>query len=230
MLCLDRLKGEKKMVQLISKRVLFLIAAKPVKVDLGVVFGANGKDATTTFAFEKALVKRMLEKYSISNSAALLGAIVYDSDARIAIRFGDAMTLKDAKQAIDRLQRDRPGNSLGKALQVARDKLFSEQYGARRSVPKTLVVFVDKKFDDMPAEKVGRIVKDMVDAGIKIVVVALGSEVDKKQVSAIATDASTLFEPPKLEATEEITRQVTEAAKPGEIQGLVAIVRQCSAI
>lgn len=179
------------------------------------MLGANGKDASAIFAAEKDLVKKILDKYIISKSTTLLGAIVYDSDARLAIKFGDAVSVGESKDAIDRLQRSSSGNSLGKALQVARDRLFSEEYGARRNVAKTLVVFVDSKSNDMSVESLGRVAKDMIDAGVKIVVVAIGSEVDKMQVAAITSGSTTLFKPPTLDNVANLVKTITEAAKPG---------------
>ena len=198
--------------------MLFFVSAKPVKLDLGIVFGASGRDASATFALEKDLVKKILDKYVISKSATLLGAIVYDSDARIAIKFGDAMNVAESKDAIDRLQRTSSGNSLGKALEVARDRLFSEKYGARRNVAKTLVVFVDTKANDMPVDKLGGVAKDMIDAGVKIVVVAIGSEIDNKQVAAITSGSTTLFKPPTLDNVEDLVPSITEGAKPGKLK------------
>ena len=148
------------------------ILAKPIKIDLGFIFGAVGPDGDRRFSAAKDLAKRMVEKYDISNDAALFGGIVYDDSARLQWKIGDATDLKSTVYRINELTRRRRGSNLQKALEVARDELFTLENGARRNIPKTLVVF----FDGNPADSsLPFIAKELKDSGVKIIVIAIGS-------------------------------------------------------
>eukprot|EP00794_Sanderia_malayensis_P014922 gene14922-16464_t len=188
--------------------------AKPVRLDLGVMFGADGANADATFRAEKELTKKLIDKYDIAPSAALVGAVVYDSDANLAIRFGDVQSKDNAKNAVDRLQRRRAGHNLLKGLQVARDKLFNEEYGARRSVPKTLLVFVDKKSSKAELEKMAIVAKQLHDAGVKIIVVVIGREVDEKLLSPVISDGTGIVKSTNADSLKDVLPKIIDLTKP----------------
>eukprot|EP00794_Sanderia_malayensis_P014924 gene14924-16466_t len=188
--------------------------AKPVRLDLGVMFGADGANADATFRAEKELTKKLIDKYDIAPSAALVGAVVYDSDANLAIRFGDVQSKDNAKNAVDRLQRRRAGHNLLKGLQVARDKLFNEEYGARRSVPKTLLVFVDKKSSKAELEKMAIVAKQLHDAGVKIIVVVIGREVDEKLLSPVISDGTGVVKSTNADSLKDVLPKIIDLTKP----------------
>ena len=185
------------------------------------MFGADGANADAKLIAEKELIKKIIGKYNIARSATLFGAVIYDTDANLAIRFGDVYSKENAKNAIGRLQRRRAGNNLVRGLEVARDRLFDEKNGARRNVPKTLIVFVDKKSSNEEIVKMATVAKQLQDSGVKLIVIGIGSKVDKKQLSAVASDSTTLFKPPTLESLENVLSKVAEASRPGKFKLLL---------
>ena len=187
-----------------------------MKLDLGIVFGSNGENAPLTFAAEKELAKKMIEKYDISNSAALFGAISYDSDARLEWRFGDVIDAGSTVIRIDRLRRLRNGNNVLRALEVARDDLFSTKNGARRDVPKTLIVFIDKA--EVRDQRLEDTAKRLKDKGVKVIVIAIGPEVDKKVVARIVSDPNDVVSlPDPSKSAEDIISKATAQSLPGRI-------------
>ena len=189
--------------------------AKPIKLDLGMVFGSNGKNAPVTFAAERELAKKMIEKYDISSSATLIGAISYDNDAKVEWRFGDVIDAKSTVDRIDRLQRLRNGYNVLKALEIARDDLFSIMNGTRRDVPKTLMVFIDKSgVNDQRLEDTAKHLKDK---GVKVIVIALGPEVKKKDVAGIASSPmDVISSPDPSKATEDVVSKAVAQSLPGK--------------
>ena len=169
-----------------------------MKLDLGFIFGSNGKNAQSIFMAEKELAKKMIEKYDVSNSAALVGAISYDNDARVEWRFGDFIDARSTVGRIDQLRRYRNGNNVLKALEIARDDLFSVKNGARRNAPKTLIVFIDNM--DARDQQLENTAKQLKDKGVKTIVIVMGPEVDKKDIAALASDPKDIissFDPSK---------------------------------
>ena len=187
-----------------------------MQLDLGFVFGSNGKNADATFTREKALAKKMIEKFDISKTSTLVGAVVYDTNARLAWRLGDLMDARSTIYTIDRLRRLRNGNSILKALEIARNDLFSIKNGARRGVPKTLIVFIDKT--DARDQRLEDTAKQLKDKGVKVIVIAIGPEVDKKDVSGITSSPTDLIKPSDLsKSVEDVILQAVQQSKPGKL-------------
>ena len=187
-----------------------------MQLDLGFVFGANGKNADATFTQEKELAKKMIEKFDISKTSTLVGAVVYDTNARLAWRLGDLMDARSTIYTIDRLRRLRNGNSILKALEIARDDLFSLNNGARRGVPKTLIVFIDKT--DARDQRLEDTAKQLKDEGVKVIVIAIGPEVDKKDVAGITSSPNILIKPSDLsKSVEDVILQAVQQSKPGKL-------------
>ena len=186
-----------------------------MKLDLGIVFGSNGKNPQRTFEAEKELAKKIVEKYDISNSATLVSAVSYDDAAKVEWSFGDVINAKSTIDRIDRLQRYRNGNNVLKALEIARDDLFSIKNGARRDVPKSLIVFIDKT--EARDQRLGDTANQLKDKGVKVIVIAIGPEVDKKDAVGIASDPKdviSLSDPSKL--TEDVTSKAVAQSIPGK--------------
>ena len=187
-----------------------------MQLDLGFVFGANGKNADATFTREKELAKKMIEKFDISKTSTLVGAVIYDTNARLAWRFGDAIDARETVYRIDGLRRLRNGNSILKALEIARDDLFSMKNGARRGVPKTLIVFIDKT--ETRDQRLEDTAKQLKDKGVKVIVIAIGPEVDKKDVAGIASSPKDLIKPSDLsKSVEVVILQAVQQSKPGKL-------------
>ena len=140
---------------------------------------------------QKGIAKKIAERYDISVSGALVGAILYGNDANLQWRIGQVADMVSLDEKIDQLKAAEDGNNILKALEIARDELFSFSNGARRSVPKTLILFAseakgnDKRIDD--------VAKQLKDNGVKVIVLALGSNVTKQELSGIASDPSQLI-------------------------------------
>ena len=175
-----------------TKYLLFV--AKKVKLDLGFVLGANGKNADDIFALEKDLSKKIVENFEISSRGTLVAAISYDNDARVEWRFGDVIDIRSTVIRIDRLRRLRSGNNVLRALEVARDNLFSIKNGARIDVPKTLIVFIDKR--EARDQRLEDTAKQLQDKGVNVMVIVIGPEVSKNDVAGIASSPKDLISSP----------------------------------
>ena len=187
-----------------------------MRLNLGFVFGANGKNADATFTQEKELAKKMIDKFEISKTSTSVGAIVYDSNARLAWRLGDLVDARSNIYNIDQLRRLRKGGNVLKALEIARDDLFSLKNGARRDVPSTLILFIDKiEARDQRLEDTANQLKDK---GVKVVVIVIGPEVDKKDVAGIASSPNDLIKPLDLsKSMEDVMSQAVAQSKPGKM-------------
>ena len=194
---------------------MFDLLAKPIALDLGFIFGSDSKDAQASIALEKEMAKKLLANVDVSEMAIRVGAIQYDSDARVLWRFGEASDGRTTMQLIDRVVRSRNGNNVLKALEIARDDLYSMKNGGRRDVPKTLILFIDKT--EVKDQRLEDTAKQLKDKGVKVIVIAMGPEVDKKDVAGIATDPNDLVTLRTLsEPKEDKMSQIVAKSLPGK--------------
>ena len=158
----------------------------------------------------------------MSIEGTLFGAIVYDKDARLAWKIGDITNEQATINQIRGLQQVDVGNNLLKALELARDGSFSFANGARRGASRTLIAFIDKtEVNDRRTEAVA---KQLKDAGVKIVLVAIGPKVDKKDIAGVASKPALLFETDDLAKADDLLQNVAEAVKYGSFSNLQAII------
>ena len=167
------------------------ISAQPLMMDLGLVFGSQGGDPQATLNIQKDIARKIVEKYAISTSGALVGAILYGSDANIAWKIGQAADILSVNENIDEIKATKVGKNVRKALQVARDELFSLANGARRNIPKTLILFASET--EGKDSTIDGVAKQLKDNGVNVIVLALGSNVKKQDLSGIASDPSKLI-------------------------------------
>ncbi len=178
------------------------------------MFGADGSNADATLNAEKQLIKKVIDKFEIGPSAILVGSVLYESTPDLVFQLGDYVTRQQLKQGIDRIRRSRGGGDVIKGLEMVRDQLFNERYGARRNVPKTLIVFVDDKpRSDNEIKQVARLARDLREKEVKIIAIGIGSDVDKRLLTSLTTDK--IFYPPNLGSVDDVSTGVTEATKPG---------------
>ena len=116
------------------------------------------------------------------------------------------------------------GANIGAALQLARTSLFSQENGARDKVQKTLVIFASEKFGGNNAE-IHTELQALKAAGIRIVIVGIGGNVDKKQANEIASHNAVFF-PPLLEEMDPYLYPVYRATLRGEhfLLGIVILL------
>ncbi len=185
------------------------------------MFGADGSNADATLNAEKELIKKVIEKFDIGPSAILVGSVLYESTPDLVFQLGDYVTRQQLKRGIDGRRRSRRGGDVIKGLEMVRDQLFNERYGARRNVPKTLIVFVDKRLrSESEVKQAVRLARDLREKGVKITAIGIGSEVDKKLLTSLTNDK--IFHPPTLESVDDVLTGVSEASKPGKERCLLS--------
>lgn len=160
-------------------------------MDLGIIFGSFGTDAYSVLKTEKGIAKKLVQNYDISMSGVLVGAVLYGNDAGISWRFGDAANLTSTLGKIDQLRRQSDGSNILKALEVAESDLLSENMGARRNIPKALIIFANSAGGKQ--KEVELLSQKLKDKGINMIVIYIGSDDPSNSLSGIASDPSKLI-------------------------------------
>ena len=159
--------------------------------------GATGPEASSIFQAQTGFLKSLLPPYSVSKLQTQVGVITYGRNAELTFSLNKYDSKSDLRTALEKLRNPGDGTNIGEALQLARTVLFSEENGARRGVQKTLVIFLNAKIDENNQDFKTEL-QALKNAGIRVVVIGIGSSVDKKQAKEIAS-ANAVFFPPMLE-------------------------------
>lgn len=193
---------------------IFLLAGKQKPLDLGLILGTAGPNAAAIFKTELDFAKSLISSYTISPSKTQVGAITYGAGANMAFALNAHASKSAISSAIGGLQNPANGANIGAALQLARTSLFSQENGARDKVQKTLVIFANEKFGGNAAE-IRTELQALRASRIRIVIVGIGGNVDKKQAKEIASHKSVFF-PPLLEELDTYLYPVYRATLRGK--------------
>ena len=183
------------------------------KVDLGFVFGADGPNAANDFALGRKLIIEILKKLQLSPDKSRFGLVLYGRLAAVLIRLDTFDNRDRAIKLIEELRLPSLGFALAKALEFTRSNLFSVSYGARKDVPKTVIVLLNKRPDLESILAAGKLIKD----GVKVKAIALGKASDVATLKGlISTNEDAL----KISSEEDIQKIVEKALStllPGKL-------------
>ena len=157
---------------------------------------------------------KLLNTFTISQRQTLVGFMVYGREVNLIYKFGEILTSDQARTTVTSLQLQNPGLNLLSALKDAKNKLFSTLHGARTGVPKSLLIFNSMKtgvlFNDIKEQS------DQLKAlGVKIIVVGIGSDIDKNELKEINTAGDSFFFPADLTEIDNFVEPVTKELLPG---------------
>ena len=152
-------------------------------MDVVFTFGACGPNADEVFEKEKDMVSGFLETITVADT--YYGVIEYgDSKANIMARLGDFRNKERLNQYINTIPRSGEGRAIDKALEKARELLLDS---GRSDARKALVIFANGKSSSRLAELTNE-AKPLHDAGVKIIAVGIGDDVDDEELNSIATN------------------------------------------
>ena len=178
-------------------------------MDLAFIFGANGRHAKENLKAEKEIAKKIVASHKISNTETQVGAIVYESDARLVFGIGEVMDKNSISERIGKIQKYMQGNNIEKALQFSMSMLSSTGSNTTRHAMKALILFLDQ-FDGLSSHA-KNVAKQMKDSGVKIIVIKIGNEDYNKEVVEIPSHIRGFI--PATDPTKELDDVVAKVLK-----------------
>lgn len=155
-------------------------------MELGFLVSGSYKESKdkSEMTFRKALrfVRNMAQKAKVSDSGTHIGLVVYGKKPYLAFDFNQYFEISSLSKAIEEVKTPIAGSNLGEALSFTKNQLYDKS--ARPNIPKTLIVLLSKRSEDA----IGHAVKDLKDAGVKILTVGIGGENDPLEMSDSASD------------------------------------------
>ena len=202
----------------ISKSMNSATLSSP-KVDLGFVFGADGPNAANDYALGRKLIIEILKKLQLSPDKSRFGLVLYGRLAAVLIRLDTFDNRDRGIKLIEELRLPSLGFALEKALELTRSNLFCVSYGARKDVPKTAIVLLNKRPDLESILAAGKLIKD----GVKVKAIAFGETSDVATLKGLTSTNKDALKISSEEDIQKIAEQVLSTLLPGMLLDFLII-------
>ena len=172
------------------------------------------------YAKEKEFVQSFAKKLKISEIGNHAGAMLFSSTPELSIKFSDHSNVEGFIKAVEELPLLGGTTRIDLALQKAFDEVFTLKNGMRASASKLLLVLTDgKQTEDGEYMPLYEAALPFHEAGIKIIAIGIGSQVDKDQLSKLVTEPKDLYLAKDFEelVSQEFIKNITfdSCATPG---------------
>ena len=184
-------------------RSFFLIAVKripkPVKIcnaEVDIGFIVDVSTSLLDLSSYKQYIKNIAQGFGISKAGTRAGIVSYAAKATLDIKLSDHTSADSFIKAVNKinLKSSSGSTNIDEAFNLAYTKLFSKKNGARNHVPQLIVMLTSGKYDQNRNNlSTSKNVSAIHEAGIKVIVLATGSAVNRKQITAIGKIPENIF-------------------------------------
>lgn len=161
---------------------LFAVRSCKSKLDLGFAIDGCGTDS---FSSCTELIKSIIKKVDVSSGETRVGIILYSRRAELLFGFGDLTNVSQISNALNnisyKLKKHRSLLNIGAALEMARQKLFTE---TRPGTKQVLILVTGGKAKDDVVIPSSQLRKD----GVKLYAVGVGGLFDQGQLDVISSN------------------------------------------
>ena len=119
-------------------------------MDVGIILDSSRTVGWNNFEALKRAVAKLTDNFHVSNEGTHFGFIHYNEDATLDFDFTDSSVHNPEalKEKIMDIKYDPGLTRTDKAIKMADERLFTDRGGARKDVPKFLVVITDGKTNE----------------------------------------------------------------------------------
>lgn len=162
-------------------------------VDVGFIVDSSGSLRNEYFK-EKDFVKSLSRALQIGPAKSQVGVVLFSHNAELKIKLSDHTDIDSFDKAVDDLPLLGSTTRIDLALKVAYDQMFAESNGARRNVPKVLVLLTDGE-QTQASDAVSPVLAaaPFHEADIKVIVIGVGSGVKPAQLEGVAKSRKDLY-------------------------------------
>ena len=115
----------------------------------------NSGNMRSRFNKLKRIVKELAVNADVSENGTRVGVVSFNSKARVDIKLNDHDNIDDFNKGVDNVRMLGHLNRIDKALTVVQNEFFTKTNGARRGVPKVVVLLTDSSQTYVQGSKVG---------------------------------------------------------------------------
>ena len=148
------------------------------------------------YAREKKFITRIAERLKISRNGNHAGAVVFSNSPKLEIKLSDHSSVEDFNKAVEKLPLLGGTTRIDLALKMAFTELFALYNGMRVGSSRLLIVLTDgKQTTDFGYIPLHDAVRPFHESGIKVIVIGIGSKVDRNELSSLVVHPKDLFLP-----------------------------------
>jgi len=119
-------------------------------MDIGIILDSSRTVGWSNYETLKRSIAKLTDYFHLSQEGTHFGFIHYNEDAMLDFDFADASLYNPEalKERIMDVKYDPGLTRTDKAIKMADEKLFTDRGGARKDVPKVLIVITDGKTNE----------------------------------------------------------------------------------
>ena len=194
-----------------------LCPPEPEKIihTMDVAFLVDSSDGVTPINFEreKNFLKTIVRSLNLSPGLSRVSIIPYSERADVTVNFSDRLSMDSLLRRIDNIPYYGGRKQIDQALQLAASRLFLPGGSARQYVPRTLVIVTDGEQERLTAGTAfNESLALLKENGVKFLVVAIGGDVDGRELDAFVEDENDVFIADSFETLAAQAAKVTESA------------------
>lgn len=158
-----------------------------------------------------------MSTFDINNNNARSSVITFSSTSELSIKFNDHSSTDSFNAAVDAIPLMGLQTRIDKALNLARDEMFTTRNGARPGVPKILVLLTDGAQTGKGSTDPAIPAKQLRDAGVYLIIIGIGKQIDLNEIQNMAGDTGRFYTAASFDEliTSDFINGVTETTCPG---------------
>lgn len=173
---------------------LLLVVKCSEDADLAFVVDTSGSISDENFQKQKDFIKVLASSFDPILADHQLGLISYSSDTQMEVSFQDKADRKEFERAVDRIPHTKGRTRLDKALELASTRLFTASGGTRSGKRKIMIILTDgRQSQDPDTVPLTDAVLPLRQVGVRIYTVAIGDEVDLKELYQVTERNEDVF-------------------------------------
>ena len=162
-------------------------------MDLAIAIDTSDSISRDQFEIEKSAIIMLARSFGLSKLGTHVSVIVYGSEAEVMLKLGDYFTLEEFSKAVRNIAYVGGSTRIDKAMSIAANHVFSSS-DARSGMPKMFIIMTDGQQTSAPdAIPLTQGVAPLRAAGVKVVTIAIGKEVDKYELLAISESKENIY-------------------------------------
>lgn len=159
--------------------------------DVGFILDSSGSLAGS-YNFEKDFLKSLAAAFGISKNGPRASVITFSLIAELTIKFNEYFDIASFNDAVDAIPLMGRSTRIDRALRTAQNDMFQARNGARGNTPKILILLTDGS-QTQGGENPADISKTLRQTGIHVIVVGIGSGINKAELLEIAGSSDRVF-------------------------------------
>lgn len=163
-------------------------------MDIAFLLDSSGSITPTEFQQAKDFIELMANSFLKNKVGSRVGLIQYSIVPTINARFSDGLTSDQFRSVLDKVVHKGGYTRLDRALLLAGEKLFSDEEGMRKDIPKVLVVITDGINTDAPDfTPLDTAVAPLRRVGVRVFIVSIGSKEGQEELYLLTQQREDLY-------------------------------------